>query len=204
LIGVNHDEGTLFAAFAPPISTAAQYREVLAGALAGPIDQGAVSLKDVVSLYPLSKLGSGSNAIAAAKGDQLFACGALETANALADGGAAVYFYHFTQDVRAPLKLLVSLMSPTDISLGTFHSSETPYVIGVRSILGLLNGSRAGTSRLMRAFWTNTAAYGSPNHGRHRIWPRYSNNEGDYLIINESPKAASGLKEAECLLWQAL
>jgi para-nitrobenzyl esterase len=197
VIGINKDESTIFAAFSPNVDSEAQYLAELAA-------QYGSAAADVAALYPYGNFANGSTALAAIRTDRGSVCPSRISANDFANGGASVYFYHFTQNVEAPLPAALALLTGSDIVFGTFHSSEIPYVFGVESIMGNLQGTRADTSALMQQYWRNNAAQGNPNGAGLPVWPVYTVASPSYLELDETPQAMTDLKAQQCALWAGL
>jgi len=197
IVGINKDESTIFSAFRDNIASETQYLAELNA-------QFGSAAVNVAALYPYASFANGSTALAAIATDRGFVCPALATAGDLANGGASVFFYHFTQSVSAPLPGILALLTGTDIVFGTFHSSEIPYVFGVASIMGNLDGSRADTSALIQRYWRNNAAQGDPNALGLPQWPAYTTASPQYLQLDETPQPAADLKTQQCALWRSL
>jgi len=197
IIGVNKNEGPLFAAFQPAIADEAAYRAKVVA------EYGEDSAAKVLVLYPFAAYGSASNAYADLQGDRFFVCQALATADALTAGNAQVYFYHFVQQVSSPLGLLIALSAP-GLEAGTFHTTEVPYVFGSNSLLGNVEGERAATSNLMQSYWVNNATLGTPIADNVPAWPLYDTTNRSYMELDASPAAAANLKQQKCALLNSL
>jgi para-nitrobenzyl esterase len=198
IIGINKNEGPLFAAFQPAIPDETAYIAKLES------EYGAANAARVAELYPYANYSSGITAYADLQGDRFFVCQAQATADALVNGSAQVYFYHFVQVVSSPLGLLIALLHP-DLEPGTFHSTDVPYVFGLNSTLGSISGDeRAATSELMQSYWVNNAASGDPAAGGLPAWPLYNATDRTYIELDASPSAASNLKQQKCALLNSL
>lgn len=196
IIGTNKNEGTLFTFNDKKIPTATDYLNLLR-------DHYGANAEQVAALYPFSAYPSGVEAYAAVKGDSFFSCGAKATAEALTTGGSNVYFYEFIEKVSSPLAKLLNLFAPK-IDFGTLHSSDVPYVFGVNSMLGNINGERGTTAKFMQSYWVNALVKDDPNANGLPDWPRYETGEGQYLLLNETPKTAANFKTDKCALLNAL
>lgn len=197
IIGINKDEGQLFAMFQPKIADEAAYLAKLES------EYGADGAAQVAALYPYAAYNSGLAAYADLQGDRFFVCQALATADALAAGDAQVYFYQFVQSISSPLGLLMMLLAP-ELEVGTFHTTEVPYVFGFNSTLGNVGGERAATVELMQSYWVNNAALGDPNENGLQAWPMYDALQGNYVDLDASPSVASNLKAQKCALLNSL
>lgn len=196
IIGANRDEGTLFAAFNTTITDEAGYLAQLTA------EYGADAAA-VAALYPFGAYDSGLAAYADLQGDRFFTCNALGTADALVAGGADVYFYHFVQPVSSPLAGLLSLIAPA-LDFGVMHSTDVPYVFGVNSLLGDIDGERALTAELMQSYWIGAAAGAGPNAEGAPQWPRYDSAHRQYLEIDATPTVGADLKAQKCAVLNAL
>lgn len=197
IIGVNKNEGPLFAAFQQAIPDEAAYLAKLES------EYGEHAAAQVAALYPYAAYSSGLNAYADLQGDRFFVCQALATADVLASGGAQVHFYHFIQDISSPLGILLTLMAP-DLELGTFHTTEVPYVFGLNGVLGNIDGERAATSSLMQSYWVNNATGSGPNAAGLPQWPLYDAVAGNHVELDATPQTVAGLKEQKCALLNTL
>jgi len=197
IIGVNKNEGPLFAAFQPAIADEAAYLAKLES------EYGKDNAAQVAALYPYAAYKSGINAYADLQGDRFFVCQALATADALTRGDATVYFYHFIQQISSPLGILLALAAP-DLEAGTFHSTDVPYVFGVSSVLGNIDGERAAASELMQSYWANNATLGDPSASDLPAWPVYDTTTRNYIELDASPSTAANFKQQKCALLNSL
>jgi para-nitrobenzyl esterase len=197
IIGVNKNEGALFAAFQEPIADEDAYLAKLES------EYGEDVAAQVAALYPFAAYGSGINAYADLQGDRFFVCQALATADALASGGAQVHFYHFVQAISSPLGLLLKLVAP-ELEAGTFHTTEVPYVFGLNGVLGNIDGERAALSQLMQSYWVNNAVEGNPEADDLPAWPLYDTADRNYMELDTTPQVAGDLKAQKCALLNSL
>ena len=219
MIGINKDEGTLFHAFTPPLSTAAEYTtatqdkypSVDSRIYAGPVTYTAVAADLLNTYYPLSNYTRPINALADLDGDHTMTCPAVWTAKRLSNGGHATYFYEFRQPNKAFLPWIIWLMdkmSPKMPNLGIYHSSELPFVFGITSVLGTPWKGGDPTTMMMMQFWTNFAKTGVPRSDKAQslgiqsgTWPAFDAATQNYMQLENTPSVANHLKQAKCDYW---
>jgi para-nitrobenzyl esterase len=200
LIGVNHDEFTLFAAlrylkFGRGIRSA-EYPRVLADTF-GP--DGVA----VLAHYPADHYdGDVSLAYSAAVTDGVFACVAARLANSLGRG-APVYTYEF-DDAHAPAP---GLFRDVPFPLGATHSLELRYLFNVGGAPPLDTGQRALSDQMI-SYWSNFVTDSAPKASRQPDWPVNRSDPGHDVWMSLRPdgsRAVSTFQEAhQCLFWAAL
>jgi para-nitrobenzyl esterase len=177
IAGTNHDEWRLFVAdqydlSGNPILTEGEYDD-------------AVSLlwmdmlaPFVLNLYPYASYPSGGVALGASGTDGIFACGARNADQLLAQF-TTTYAYEFNDENAPPL--------PSDIPtvtfpLGAFHSAEVQYLF----IIGFsfeLNSDQLQLSAAMVSYWTHFAATGDPNSASTPTWSPYATNTDQFQSL---------------------
>ena len=198
LMGVNKNEGTLFATFGQDIENESQYIQALK-------EQYPLSHQQVSALYPFSEYTNGNQAMAEVLGDETFVCRSQQLAQYLVQGGSQLYFYHFTQGIDSYMQSVLSLFGGNGMALGTFHASEIPYVFGVESIFGKLNEEAMVTSNFMQQLWGSFSYNNKPSTTLPQpTWPLYDALTGSVLNINHQLTISSGLKQEKCQFWKQL
>jgi para-nitrobenzyl esterase len=189
ILGTNKDEGTLFhsAFFAMEVTNETEYRAALARRF------GAANVDAIVAQYPIASFKSPNAAIAEVTGDAFFVCPTRTAARgAAAIPGTNVYLYSFD---RAPESAFLA-------DLGVFHSVEIPYLFGTDGMypLARIGAGGAAVSATLQKLWINFAETGSPG----AAWPRYDAASDQYLSIDDPVSVKTGLKAAQCELWNSL
>jgi para-nitrobenzyl esterase len=167
--GFTLDEGTFFVAAAfdarsNPVQ-AANYTNTIAGYLGVP---GA----STAALYPLSQYSSPSQALAAADGDYRFVCAALQDGDNLAKFSPAVYMYRFSDPAPYNVGGPTSILPPTSLNYGSFHSSDLDYWW---QLIPTPTANQATLSNAMTAALSAFVHSGNPNAGSTVAnWPVYT------------------------------
>ncbi|CCE01034.1 carboxylesterase family protein [Bradyrhizobium sp. STM 3809] len=161
LTGWNSDEGTTF----PHAKSLPAYQDWVRRKYPEIADQ-------LLQLYPAGTDDEARNANKAIVRDALFAWGPWAVAQLHAKNGFPTYLYHFSH--KQPLKAGVSYDEiDTPEGLGTFHSSEYPYIFGT---LDVLSRDWTDADRLisdtLQSYWVAYAYAGSPNAPGLVNWPR--------------------------------
>jgi para-nitrobenzyl esterase len=189
LVGSNGDEGTLFFALGQPIADDAAYKLVVETFYPGKGDA-------IVAQYPTAKYGSAQAAVARVFGDAVFVCPSRRTARAYAKASVPTYLYHFTyKDDSAAIP-----------GLGSFHTSELPFVFGNPSQLQPenLNEAERALSTSMMGYWGRFAAGGDPGGEGALAFPRYDGAKDQNLTLDLTISVDTGLSKADCDFWDTL
>jgi para-nitrobenzyl esterase len=186
LVGSNGDEGTLFFALGQPIADDAAYKAVLDSFYPGKSDL-------ILAQYPSAKYGSAQAAVARVFGDAVFVCPSRRAARTYSKAGVPTYLYHFTYaDKAAAIP-----------NLGSFHSSELPFVFGNPSQLQPENldaPARALSASIM-GYWGRFAAGGDPGGEGALAFPKYDAATDQNLTLDLTISANTGLAKGECDFW---
>jgi para-nitrobenzyl esterase len=104
--------------------------------------------------------------------DATFAWGTWTSARLHARNGQPAYLYFF--DHAQPLGAQQTYEEvDTPDKLGTFHSSEYPYIFGTLDVLSRdWTAADRALSVQLQAYWTNFARSGDPNGGGLPTWPK--------------------------------
>ena len=104
--------------------------------------------------------------------DATFAWGTWTSARLHAKHGQPAYLYFF--DHAQPLGAQQTYEEvDTPDKLGTFHSSEYPYIFGTLDVLSRdWTAADRALSAELQAYWTNFARSGDPNGGGLPAWPK--------------------------------
>ena len=200
MIGVNHDEFTLFAAlrylkFGHGIGSA-EYPHVLAD-IFGP--DGAA----VLAHYPPDRYGGDvSLAYSAAVTDGVFACVADRLADSL-DRNAPVYSYEF-DDAHAPAP---DPLRHVPFPLGASHSLELRYLFNVGGAPPLDAGQRVLSDQMI-SYWSHFVANGAPKAPGQPPWPVNGGDPGHNLWMSLRPDGSGVVTSFEdshqCPFWATL
>jgi para-nitrobenzyl esterase len=161
LTGWNADEGATF----PAAAGAAELRERLRARFG----ERAVEAE---RFYPCTDDAAARHASLALIGDDLFASGVWQAADAHARV-APTWVYHFDHPQPfSPGQRFSEAEDPA--ALGVFHSAEYPYVFGSTAVLtrDWGNADRRMTE-LMQAYWLQFAKGGDPNRAGLPRWPTF-------------------------------
>jgi para-nitrobenzyl esterase len=188
IIGTNHDEGTLFHSsfFAMEVTNETEYRAALTRRF------GAANVDAIVARYPIANFSSPNRAIAEVTGDAFFVCPARHSARGAARAGSPVWLYSFDQ---VPESAFLA-------DLGTFHSSEIPFLFGTDGVypLGRVGASGAAAATALQQIWTGFAKTGDPG----AEWPRYTEAGDEYRVLASSMSTGTAFKASQCAFWDSL
>lgn len=186
---------------APRIATEAEY-EAAVRAYARRSGLPAVVAERALAAYPAADYPSPRDAYVALTSDVKFVCQARTDARLLAAGaGGPVYRYlfdHVADNVGAQTR-----------AAGAAHGLELPFLFGVLEFgIGVLRyrpgPGDVAVSAAMQGYWARFAATGDPNDEAAAPWPRYRVEDDPYLVLEAEPRAAAGLRTAQCDFWDAL
>jgi para-nitrobenzyl esterase len=165
--GTNHDEWRIFVAdqydlSGKPILTESDY------------DKAVLTLwKSILApavefFYPYANYPSGGVALGASGTDGIFACGARNADESLAQF-TTVYTYEFNDENAPPPQ---SQIPGLTFPLGAFHSAELQYLFDVGFFFEL-DPAQQQLSQAMVSYWTQFAATGDPNSPATPTWTPY-------------------------------
>jgi len=163
LTGWNSDEGNTF----PHAKTLAAYQDWVRRKYPDIADR-------LLELYPARNDDEAKTANKGIVRDSLFAWGPWSLARLHARKGYGTYLYHFNHP--QPLRSGASYDEiDTALGLGTFHSSEYPYLFGTLDALSRdwTDADRA-LSDTLQAHWVAFAYGGSPNAPGLARWPQFN------------------------------
>ncbi len=178
LMGTNHDEGRLFIALDFDLNpvvgplTPAEYPTAVAAIAAAAVAEGgsnnpvlvAQITKEILQRYPLNGFASPDLALSAIFTDSAFSCPS-NLALQLTSLQVASFGYEFN-DEKAPMALLPAVTFP----YGATHTDELQFLFPFGTNLSA-NEQKLATT--MRAYWTNFATHGNPNHAGQPFWPEF-------------------------------
>ncbi|WP_454299842.1 carboxylesterase/lipase family protein [Salana multivorans] len=137
------------------------------------------------------------------RGDAMFACPAIVSADALADAGRDVYVYEFA-DRTAPGS--GGSFTPPDLDLGATHTSELPYLFGYTSIERPLDATQRQLADTMIATWVSFAAHGVPTVPDDVAWPQFHQAREVLVLQGEAAGGLQTITDFEathhCDLWR--
>ncbi len=174
LIGVNADEGTLFA----PDIDLEKYKLM--------VTLGYGSLGDrVLGMFPASSQEEVKDALSRLITQLGFSASARFVSDRCSVTGQPVYLYLFN---RVP-------EDPRAARLGSFHGLEIIYVFDNLHLSRELSSAEADTllASTMASYWTNFAARGNPNGEGLPQWPTYSPENPHYMKLGEEIGSAEDL-----------
>jgi para-nitrobenzyl esterase len=174
LTGWNEDEGTTF----PHAKSLADYQQWLRQKYPDIADR-------LLTLYPARTDEEARAANKAVVRDSLFAWGPWSAARLHAKNGYSSYLYHFTHP--QPLRPGARFDEiDSAYGLGTFHSSEYPYLFGTLDVLSRdwTNDDRMLSDRLQR-YWVAYAYSGSPNAPGLARWPSFNETADSTMYLGD-------------------
>jgi para-nitrobenzyl esterase len=203
LIGVNHDEFTMFAALRYVRLgrgiRAAEYPRLLA-------DIFGADGPPVVAHYPPDRYGGDASlAYSAALTDGVFSCAADRLADSLSQRGATapVYTYEF-DDPRAPAP---NPLRHAPFPVGASHSLELRYLFNVGGAPPLDPGQRVLSDQMI-SYWTHFVTNGAPKVTGQPDWPAKSGEPGHNFWMSLRPGGSgviTNFEEAhQCPFWASL
>jgi para-nitrobenzyl esterase len=120
-----------------------------------------------------------------AANDLIGACPVGAMASLTNAAGQHVFVYRFDR----------SIPGNGEATLGAFHSLEVPYVFGSlrdREWQWLpATQDDASLSDLLQTYWTNFAKTGTPNASGLPNWPAWSDEEKEFLVVNQDASVTS-------------
>jgi para-nitrobenzyl esterase len=196
LIGTNADEGSLFVGARAHPASEEDYIPIIEQTFPG---LGA----ELAQLYPFSDFSPSGEASSQIVTDSAMTCPSREAADIWSQT-RNVYFYHFTQQVSAPLMGFLGLMFTDNApDLGTFHAAELPYVFGIDGVLGQANTAEQKATRAgIMQYWGNFARNGDPNGLNLNHWPSYTADNASYLVLNQDFQSDINHRQAYCDFWK--
>ena len=161
LTGWNRNEGATF----PHAASLAAHRKSVE-------EKFAKDAERVFKLYPAADDVTARQASKNIFRDQTFAWGTWTSARLHAQHGHPTYLYFF--DHPQPLAADQTYLEvDTPDKLGTFHSSEYPYIFGTLDVLSRQwTAADRALSAGLQTYWTNFARTGNPNGNGLAQWPR--------------------------------
>lgn len=183
VLGTNADEGTILFITTPTVTTEAEYLAALQARYGSRAAQ-------VAALYPASNFPTPQDALERVGGDSGLVCGTYDTARRAAAGDARTYLYNFAREL--PIPVLQAL------GLRAFHGVEMAYVFGIITP-PTPDDARLGTT--VRAYWTNFARTGNPNHRGALKWPRFKDATDRRLNLDVQPSVLTHFRRSECEFW---
>lgn len=192
LLGVNRDEGSIFASSLPPLSTGPEYLAWLAAQYPG-------HETAVLAQYPAmaglregysENWWTGVNTVT----DSGFLCMHTRASQWFSNANLSVYLYYFTH------------IKPGSVTC--YHSMELNYVFHELSAI-TSDPDGAALSNTMLAYWVAFASTGSPNGfsdgSQLPSWPPYGTSTS-YININTSTNITigMGLKAEQCAFWYSI
>jgi para-nitrobenzyl esterase len=162
MAGWNDDEGNTFS----HAKTLAAYQDWMHKKYPDTADR-------LLELYPAKSDDEAKTANKHLVRDSLFAWGPWSAVRLHAKNSFPAYLYHFSHP--QPLRAGASYDEiDTALGLGTFHSSEYPYIFGTLDVLSRdWTGADRAVSENMQAYWVAYAHGGTPNGPGLKRWPRF-------------------------------
>jgi para-nitrobenzyl esterase len=197
LIGVNHDEFTMFAA----LRYLRLHREVTPAEYPGVLAENfGADAQVVLTHYPPARYGGDvSLAYSTAVTDGVFACVAARMADVLGRN-APVYAYEF-DDPHAPVP---DLLAHTVFPLGASHSLELRYLFDVGGAPPLDPGQRALSDQMI-GYWSQFVTTGSPGVAGQPAWPAHGGGPAPWMSLRaDGSRVTTTFGDShQCSFWAA-
>jgi para-nitrobenzyl esterase len=193
LCGTNSDEGAMFALQAP-VSTHDRFVQTARLLYGGLVDE-------VLALYTTERYGDLRGVYSAILADSTFVAPTRAQVRELTAAGAPCFVYHFTRVAAgAPASQAGAGRAPG----GAWHAAEVGYVFGnlADGPFGRYDARDRELSTTMMDCWVQFARTGDPNREGLPKWPKYSREEDRHLLLGDEISIGSGLRAAECDLWE--
>jgi para-nitrobenzyl esterase len=189
MTGTTADEGTLFAYLTfgekPEAGRYHHYLERAFGSAKDKIiEQFGGSEGDSIQNSACNLLGSG------------FFCGARRLARTMAAVQPQTYRYLFSMPPKFFLYQIPGIPDWKE-RFGCFHAAEIPYVFNFMLLPGMEDEDRVLAGR-MAGYWARFARTGDPNGPAAPHWPKYSQKDEKYLILDNPIDTGQGFKDKEC------
>jgi para-nitrobenzyl esterase len=174
LTGWNTDEGATF----PHAKTLADYQQWLRQKYPDIADR-------LLALYPARTDEEAKTANKGVVRDSLFAWGPWTAARLHAKNGYSSYLYHFNHPQPLRPGATYDEIDTAD-GLGTYHSSEYPYLFGTLDLLtrDWTNDDRVLSDRL-QSYWVAYAYSGSPNAPGLARWPSFTETTDTTMYLGD-------------------
>jgi para-nitrobenzyl esterase len=189
ITGTTADEGTVFRLFLFRGPDDLDRYKRFAGRAFG-------AAKDkVLEQYLVSDADSAGQAACNVLGSGFF-CGARRLARSMSAIQPRTYRYLFSMPPKFFLYQIPGIADWKE-RFGCFHAAEIPFVFHFMALPGFQDEDRALADQIAGC-WARFARTGDPNGDGAPNWPRYTQKEENYLVLDNPVKAGNGYKNKEC------
>lgn len=179
VIGVTRDEWIGFESGSYPLDPAEYEARVRA--------QFGPDADEVLRRYPADAGPDPIFAMGWLRGDSMFACPAVKSADAFADAGRDVYFYEFADRTTPGWRGLGDPFPPSGLELGATHTTELQYLFGYQAAQRPLDSTQLKLASHMIEAWTTFAETGEPSAVNGVEWPSFGEERG--VLVLQGKKA---------------
>lgn len=149
--------------------------------------------------YPLSQYTSPSQALARAYGDYRVICGIMQDTDNIARFVPSAFVYQFSEKTPYSTNTIISMLPPTNIDYGAFHSSDTDYWFA-QMVDPTASETQLATT--MSTSIANFAKTGNPNVANTPQWQQYSATQRQVFSFDDTLTASFDAYTAhQCAYW---
>jgi para-nitrobenzyl esterase len=179
MLGTNKNEGTIFITTLP-LNSNAQYRRAVKSLFPEPLS------RKVLKQYPVRDYATPRAAFDAIVTDLTFVCPTRGGAQILAASQPQIFMYNFTNSLNLGMAR----------DFGAFHGLELSFVFNNFNFP--ISAEQRQLGDRMLQYWTNFAKQGDPNAAGLPTWPRYTPQNDNFLTLDTTITAGSGLRKTFC------
>lgn len=174
IIGVTRDEWVGFESGSYPLDPAEYEARVR--------DEFGAKADEILEAYPADAGPDPIFAMGWLRGDAMFACPSIESADAFTAAGRDVHFYEFADRTAPGWRSLGDPFPPSALELGATHTTELQYLFGYDAAQRPLDATQRELAADMVDSWIRFAAEGSPKEVGGVDWPSFGADRGVLVL----------------------